>query len=184
MTETTVNVGHHPNGNAEAQNLNWIQFNVDYFKTRDGLLKLLELVSKFRCLSLYKHQTHSHEYYQLTIKVAAKISFSLHSCCLLDKPTYIKFTHTRRYFAQSVLIIKIKLKISLCKSRLLINRVNVEKKSFAESNDQHDLFKLLPKMGHIFNAFTSYIVFSDHLYGPCFSSLQGSDAFLPFRGRR
>lgn len=50
MTETMVNVDHHQNGNAGQQNLNWIQFNVDYFKTRDGLLKLLELVSEAICL--------------------------------------------------------------------------------------------------------------------------------------
>lgn len=85
MTETTVNVGHHPNGNAEAQNLNWIQFNVEYFKTRDGLLKLLELVSMSICLfGATRDTTYSrtpnyfHEYYHQCIKVALKISFSLH----------------------------------------------------------------------------------------------------------
>lgn len=43
MTETTINVGQQ-NGQA-GPNLSWIQFNVDYFKTRDGLLKLAQLVS-------------------------------------------------------------------------------------------------------------------------------------------
>lgn len=41
MGETVVNVGPH-NGNG--QNL-LIQFNFDYFKTRDGLLKIAQLVS-------------------------------------------------------------------------------------------------------------------------------------------
>ena len=31
----------------ESSSLNWIQFNVDYFKTKDGILKLLTLVIKF-----------------------------------------------------------------------------------------------------------------------------------------
>jgi hypothetical protein len=43
MTETTINVGHQ-NGHA-GQNLSWIQFNLEYFKTRDGMLKILQLVS-------------------------------------------------------------------------------------------------------------------------------------------
>lgn len=46
MTETVINnVGHHnPNGSNFL-----IQFNLDYFKTRDGILKLLQLVSAPIC---------------------------------------------------------------------------------------------------------------------------------------
>lgn len=48
MTETVINNvgnGHHnPNGSNFL-----IQFNLDYFKTRDGILKLLELVSAPIC---------------------------------------------------------------------------------------------------------------------------------------
>lgn len=54
MSETVVNVthvrsanGHHPNNVQEdPSNLRWIQFNVDYFLTHDGILKLVQLVSK------------------------------------------------------------------------------------------------------------------------------------------
>ena len=43
MTETAINVGH--NGHQTTNQPNYmIQFNVDYFKTRDGALKLLQLV--------------------------------------------------------------------------------------------------------------------------------------------
>lgn len=43
MTETTaIPVHHQANGNVQSNFL--IQFNVDYFKTRDGLLKIAQLV--------------------------------------------------------------------------------------------------------------------------------------------
>lgn len=44
MTETAINVGQ-TNGQAGPNLFSWIQFNVDYFKTRDGILKLAQLVS-------------------------------------------------------------------------------------------------------------------------------------------
>jgi hypothetical protein len=50
MTETSINVGHQNNHNNNPQGLSglgWIRFNIDYFKTRDGLLKLVQLVRKF-----------------------------------------------------------------------------------------------------------------------------------------
>lgn len=50
MTETVVNVQEAPNNNAAKpqtsdQPLSWIKFNVDYFKTTPGLIKIAELVS-------------------------------------------------------------------------------------------------------------------------------------------
>lgn len=50
MTETVVTVQHQPtNGAARGppgDSLAWIQFNVDYFKTIPGILKLVQLVSR------------------------------------------------------------------------------------------------------------------------------------------
>ena len=43
MAESVVNI-HSPN--QQSSSLNWIQFNVDYFKTKGGILKLLTLVIK------------------------------------------------------------------------------------------------------------------------------------------
>lgn len=52
MAETVLNVGHQQNngpqfdgGQQPEHVLGWIQFNVDYFKTRDGILKLVVMVS-------------------------------------------------------------------------------------------------------------------------------------------
>ncbi|CRL00000.1 CLUMA_CG013290, isoform A [Clunio marinus] len=66
MGETVVNMGHYPNGqpngNAGAENLSWIKFNVDYFKNRDGLLKLFQLFIAIICMALaspaYKGVSH------------------------------------------------------------------------------------------------------------------------------
>lgn len=56
MSETVINVTHVRNGNSnnnqhhpnhiydDASNLNWIKFNVEYFVTADGILKLIQLV--------------------------------------------------------------------------------------------------------------------------------------------
>jgi hypothetical protein len=54
MSETVINVTHvrgangQPTNNVqgEGSNLGWIQFNVEYFLTHDGLLKLVQLVSE------------------------------------------------------------------------------------------------------------------------------------------
>lgn len=55
MSETVINVtrvssanGHHPSNGVDEQgsNLSWIQFNIEYFMTHDGILKLVQLVSK------------------------------------------------------------------------------------------------------------------------------------------
>lgn len=53
MSETVINVTHVHNGNHNSNhvnnnsnnNLGWIQFNIEYFLTRDGILKLIQLVS-------------------------------------------------------------------------------------------------------------------------------------------
>lgn len=55
MSETVINVthvrgsnGHNPNSvqGDGASNLGWIQFNIEYFLTHDGILKLVQIVSK------------------------------------------------------------------------------------------------------------------------------------------
>ncbi|XP_019866598.1 proteolipid protein 2 [Aethina tumida] len=57
MTETVVNVQEAPNNNAAKpqtsdQPLSWIKFNVDYFKTTPGLIKIAELIIGILCMSL------------------------------------------------------------------------------------------------------------------------------------
>ncbi|CAH0554898.1 unnamed protein product [Brassicogethes aeneus] len=58
MTETVVNVQEAPNNNAankphtSDQPLSWIRFNVDYFKTTPGLIKIAELILGILCMSL------------------------------------------------------------------------------------------------------------------------------------
>jgi hypothetical protein len=55
MSETVINVTHvhngngsnHVNNNNPSNNLGWIQFNIEYFLTRDGILKLVQLVRKY-----------------------------------------------------------------------------------------------------------------------------------------
>ncbi|CAO1336906.1 unnamed protein product [Diamesa hyperborea] len=49
MAESVVNIH---STNQESSSLNWIQFNVDYFKTKDGILKLLTLFLGIICMSL------------------------------------------------------------------------------------------------------------------------------------
>lgn len=52
MSETVINVTHvrgangHPTNNPEPSNLGWIQFNIEYFFSHDGILKLVQLVSE------------------------------------------------------------------------------------------------------------------------------------------
>jgi hypothetical protein len=43
--EVTINVNDHHRNNEDIENLHWLQCNVDYFKTRNGILKLIQLVS-------------------------------------------------------------------------------------------------------------------------------------------
>jgi hypothetical protein len=47
MPDTVVNMNQHNNGHRDdPSNLSWIQFNFEYFKTNDGILKLVQMVSQ------------------------------------------------------------------------------------------------------------------------------------------
>lgn len=46
MSETPITIDHQSNHSRnDAASLNWIQFNFDYFKTNDGILKIIQMVS-------------------------------------------------------------------------------------------------------------------------------------------
>lgn len=79
MTDTHINVGHNNQNPQNTPNF-LIQFNFDYFKTRDGLLKVLQLVSLPICY-LFK----------LRLKVALDDSVAFPSFCSFD--TYALSLH-------------------------------------------------------------------------------------------
>lgn len=45
MSETAITLEHSNDSRNDAASLNWIQFNLDYFKTNDGILKVIQMVS-------------------------------------------------------------------------------------------------------------------------------------------
>lgn len=44
-TDVSINVSDSHRSNEYVENLHWLQCNVEYFKTRNGILKLFQLVS-------------------------------------------------------------------------------------------------------------------------------------------
>lgn len=95
--DTSVNVGHQPNGNSGTPNLSWIQFNVDYFKTRDGVLKLVQLVSNLICYSYRKSEIKislSTSMQTNLTRERSQVTFLLFSdetYTKLDAPTQVRF---------------------------------------------------------------------------------------------
>ena len=45
MSETAITLEQSNDSRNDAASLNWIQFNLDYFKTNDGILKVIQMVS-------------------------------------------------------------------------------------------------------------------------------------------
>ncbi|XP_070509650.1 CKLF-like MARVEL transmembrane domain-containing protein 7 [Chironomus tepperi] len=53
MSETPITIDHQSNHSRnDAASLNWIQFNFDYFKTNDGILKVIQMVLSIICMAL------------------------------------------------------------------------------------------------------------------------------------